>query len=38
MNPAGTGYLYYVLKVNGEEHFFTSNYQEFLDAKLRAGR
>ena len=37
-NPADTGYLYYVLKANGEEHFFTSNYNEFLAAKARAGR
>jgi peptidoglycan lytic transglycosylase G len=38
MNPAQTDYLYYVLKANGEEHFFTSNYNEFLDAKAKAGR
>jgi UPF0755 protein len=38
MNPAETDYLYYVLKANGEEHFFTSNYNEFLEAKARAGR
>jgi UPF0755 protein len=38
MNPADTGYLYYVLKANGEEHFFTSNYREFLNAKVSAGR
>ena len=38
MNPAETDYLYYVLKENGEEHFFTSNYKEFLEAKARAGR
>ena len=38
LNPADTGYLYYVLKANGEEHFFTSNYREFLDAKVSAGR
>jgi UPF0755 protein len=38
MNPAETDYLYYVLKANGEEHFFTSNYQEFLEAKAKAGR
>ena len=30
INPADTDYLYYVLKANGEEHFFTSNYDEFL--------
>ena len=38
VNPAETDYLYYVLKANGEEHFFTSNYREFLEAKARAGR
>jgi UPF0755 protein len=38
VNPADTDYLYYVLKANGEEHFFTSNYREFLEAKARAGR
>jgi UPF0755 protein len=38
INPAETDYLYYVLKPNGEEHFFTSNYEEFLEAKAQAGR
>jgi UPF0755 protein len=38
MNPAETDYLYYVLKANGDEHVFTSNYQAFLEAKARAGR
>lgn len=38
INPAETDYLYYVLKANGEEHFFTSNYRKFLDAKVGAGR
>lgn len=38
INPADTDYLYYVLKANGEEHFFTSNYDAFLEAKARAGR
>jgi UPF0755 protein len=38
MNPAETDYLYYVLKANGEEHFFTRSYDEFLAAKARAGR
>jgi UPF0755 protein len=33
INPAETDYLYYVLKANGEEHFFTSNYDEFLNWK-----
>ena len=35
MNPAQTDYLYYVLKANGEEHFFTSNYNEFLKWKQK---
>jgi UPF0755 protein len=38
INPAETDYLYYVLEANGEEHFFTGNYREFLKAKARAGR
>jgi UPF0755 protein len=33
IEPADTDYLYYVLKANGEEHFFTDNYDEFLKAK-----
>jgi UPF0755 protein len=35
INPAETDYLYYVLKANGEEHFFTSNYNEFLKWKQK---
>jgi UPF0755 protein len=35
INPAETDYLYYVLKPNGEEHFFTSNYNEFLEMKQK---
>jgi len=35
INPANTDYLYYVLKANGEEHFFTSNYDEFLKWKQK---
>jgi UPF0755 protein len=35
INPAQTDYLYYVLKENGEEHFFTANYNEFLAAKQK---
>jgi UPF0755 protein len=35
INPADTDYLYYVLKANGEEHFFTSNYDEFLKWKQK---
>jgi UPF0755 protein len=38
INPAQTDYLYYVLKSNGEEHVFTSNYGDFLRAKAEAGR
>ncbi len=35
MKPAETGYLYYVLKASGEEHFFTGNYDEFLKWKQK---
>jgi UPF0755 protein len=35
INPAETDYLYYVLKTGGEEHFFTSNYNEFLEMKQK---
>jgi UPF0755 protein len=35
LNPAETDYLYYVLKAGGEEHVFTSNYNEFLAAKKK---
>jgi UPF0755 protein len=38
MNPKDTNYLYYVLKANGREHYFTSNYDDFLQAKEEAGR
>jgi UPF0755 protein len=38
IEPADTDYLYYVLKANGEEHFFTNNYDDFLRAKEAAGR
>jgi UPF0755 protein len=33
--PAETDYLYYVLKSNSEEHFFTGNYNEFLKMKQK---
>ena len=33
IEPADTDYLYYVLKADGEEHFFTENFDEFLKAK-----
>jgi UPF0755 protein len=35
IEPANTDYLYYVLKVNGEEHVFTNDYDEFLAAKQK---
>ena len=38
LNPEQTNYLYYVLKVDGQSHFFTSDYQDFLRVKARAGR
>ena len=38
IDPASTNYLYYVLEANGEEHFFTDDYDKFLKAKEEAGR
>lgn len=38
VEPAKTDYVYYVLKKDGEEHFFTNDYDEFLEAKEQAGR
>ena len=38
LNPASTNYLYYVLQANGEEHFFTKSYEDFLREKERAER
>jgi UPF0755 protein len=38
IEPAETDYLYYVLKADGEEHFFTDDYDDFLEAKAKAGR
>ena len=38
MDPARTDYLYYVLKANDEEHFFTADYRAFLREKKEAGR
>ena len=38
LNPAETDHLYYVLKANDEEHFFTNDYDAFLRAKEEAGR
>ena len=36
LQPAQTDYLYYVLEADGEEHFFTDDYDEFLEAKDQA--
>jgi UPF0755 protein len=36
LEPAETEYLYYVLEAGGEEHFFTDDYDEFLEAKNQA--
>jgi UPF0755 protein len=33
LEPAETDYLYYVLEADGEEHYFTEDYDEFLEAK-----
>lgn len=38
LNPKDTNYLYYVLRADGQSHFFTSNYDDFLRAKDAAGR
>ena len=38
LEPVETDYLYYVLGADGQEHFFTNNYDEFLAAKSEAGR
>jgi peptidoglycan lytic transglycosylase G len=35
IEPAQTDYLYYVLDAEGDEHFFTDNYQEFLKVKQK---
>jgi UPF0755 protein len=37
LNPADTNYLYYVIRPGGQEHFFTDDYDEFLQAKAEAG-
>ena len=36
MEPAETDNLYYVLRADGEEHFFTNDYDEFLREKEQA--
>lgn len=38
IEPADTDYVYYVLKADGQEHYFTNNYDDFLQAKADAGR
>jgi UPF0755 protein len=38
LNPEQTKYLYYVLKADGQSHFFTSSYKDFLREKEKAGR
>ncbi|HET7480222.1 MAG TPA: endolytic transglycosylase MltG [Rubrobacteraceae bacterium] len=38
IEPKETDYVYYVLKANGQEHYFTNNYNDFLQAKAEAGR
>jgi UPF0755 protein len=35
LQPANTNYLYYVLEANGEKHFFTKSYDDFLRAKAQ---
>ena len=35
LEPARTDYFYYVLQADGKEHFFTNDYDEFLDAKQK---
>lgn len=38
LEPARTDYLYYVLEAGGKRHFFTKDYDAFLEAKDKAGR
>ncbi len=38
LNPETTNHLYYVLKADGRSHFFTSDYEDFLREKAKAGR
>lgn len=38
LEPSETDYLYYVLEADGQKHFFTNDYDEFLAAKSEAGR
>lgn len=37
LQPAETGYLYYVLEKDGKKHYFTDDYDKFLAAKEEAG-
>ncbi len=38
VSPEETDFRYYVLKEGGNEHFFTNDYDKFLEAKEKAGR
>lgn len=38
LEPVETNFLYYVLEADGQQHFFTNDYDEFLAAKSEAGR
>jgi UPF0755 protein len=38
LNPTNTNHLYYVLESNGEKHFFTKSYDDFLRVKAKAER
>lgn len=38
LEPVETDFLYYVLEADGQQHFFTDDYDEFLAAKSEAGR
>lgn len=37
MNPADTDYLFYVLKEDGINHYFTNDYQDFLNKQEELG-
>ncbi len=37
VNPDETDFVYYVITPDGNDHFFTNNYDEFLAAKAEAG-
>lgn len=37
LDPAETDFVYYVIRPGGGEHFFTNDYDEFLQAKAEAG-